>query len=113
MSDAPCVVHCQKSAHFLWPTRSRSTDDQCPYNGDERIEYVERALRGVLGAIADGLDVGGYVYWSLLDNFEWAYGYKPTFGLVAVDRTDQARAEKPSARWLGRIARANALGAGE
>ena len=82
-------------------------------NDDERIEYVERALRGVLGAIADGLDVGGYVYWSLLDNFEWAYGYKPTFGLVAVDRTDQARAEKPSARWLGRIARANALGAGE
>jgi beta-glucosidase len=78
-------------------------------NDDERVEYVERALRGVLSAIADGLDVRGYVYWSLLDNFEWAYGYKPTFGLVGVDRTSQARTEKPSARWLGRIARANAL----
>jgi len=80
------------------------TDDD-----DERIEYVERALRGVLDTIADGLDVRGYVYWSLLDNFEWAYGYKPTFGLVAVDRSTQVRTEKPSARWLGGIARANAL----
>jgi len=78
-------------------------------NDDERIEYVERALRGVLNTLADGLDVRGYVYWSLLDNFEWAYGYKPTFGLVAVDRETQVRTEKPSARWLGRIVRANAL----
>ena len=49
----------------------------------------------------------GYFYWSLLDNFEWALGYRPTFGLVAVDRETQARTVKPSARWLGEIARAN------
>jgi beta-glucosidase len=78
-------------------------------NDTERIEYVERALNGVLRAIADGLDVRGYIYWSLLDNFEWAFGYKPTFGLVAVDRATQVRTEKPSARWLGGVARANAL----
>jgi beta-glucosidase len=75
----------------------------------ERVEYVERALQGVVRCLADGIDVRGYVYWSLLDNFEWVYGYEPTFGLVAVDRTTQRRRPKPSASWLGAIARANAL----
>jgi len=75
----------------------------------ERIEFVGRALAGVLACLADGIDVRGYVYWSLLDNFEWFLGYRPTFGLVAVDRTTQARSPKPSARWLGAIAQANAL----
>ena len=75
----------------------------------ERIEYVSRALPGVAACLADGIDVRGYTYWSLLDNFEWFFGYRPTFGLVAVDRTTQARRPKPSARWLGAIARANAF----
>jgi beta-glucosidase len=75
----------------------------------ERIAYVERALRGVLACLHDGLDVRGYVYWSLLDNFEWLFGYGPTFGLVAVDRTTQHRAVKPSAAWLGGVARSNRL----
>ncbi|HUF83032.1 MAG TPA: family 1 glycosylhydrolase, partial [Acidimicrobiia bacterium] len=48
---------------------------------------------------------------SLMDNFEWALGYRPTFGLVAVDRETQTRTPKPSARWLGEIARTNRLGA--
>ena len=74
-----------------------------------RVEYVRRALAGVLACIDDGIDVGGYTYWSLLDNFEWAHGYGPTFGLIGVDRTTQDRTVKPSARWLGAIARANAI----
>ena len=72
-----------------------------------RIAYVERALAGVLRALADGVDVRGYCYWSALDNFEWALGYRPTFGIVAVDRDTQARTPKPSAHWLGEIARGN------
>jgi beta-glucosidase len=80
------------------------TDDDA-----QRIAYVERALRGVVATLADGIDVRGYVYWSLLDNFEWIFGYRPTFGLVAVDRETQARTPKPSARWLGAIARRNAV----
>jgi beta-glucosidase len=76
---------------------------------DDRIEYVTRALHGVQACLDDGIDVRGYVYWSLLDNFEWVLGYRPTFGLVAVDRTTQTRAAKASAHWLGAIARANAL----
>src|SRR5438067_7052771 len=73
----------------------------------ERIEYVERALAGVANCLADDIDVLGYTYWSALDNFEWTFGYRPTFGLVAVDRTTQARTPKPSATWPGQIARRN------
>jgi len=51
----------------------------------------------------------GYTYWSALDNFEWMLGYRPTFGLIAVDRQTQARTVKNSAVWLGNIARTNTL----
>ncbi|MGH9007263.1 MAG: glycoside hydrolase family 1 protein [Acidimicrobiales bacterium] len=75
----------------------------------DRIRYVHETLEGVLRCIADGVTVGGYLYWSLLDNFEWALGYRPHFGLVAVDRSSFARSPKPSAHWLGRVAKANQL----
>lgn len=78
-----------------------ATDDDA-----RRIAYVERALRGVAACLRDGIDVRGYTYWSAMDNFEWAFGYRPTFGLIAVDRRTQARTVKPSARWLGNVARA-------
>jgi beta-glucosidase len=80
-----------------------TTDDE------QRIRYVTGALEGVGRCLDDGLDVRGYFYWSLLDNFEWAFGYRPRFGLVAVDRTTQHRTIKPSATWLGQIARNNQL----
>jgi len=80
------------------------TDDDA-----RRIEYIKRALAGVQKCLADGVDVRGYVHWSLLDNFEWIFGYRPTFGLVAVNRDTQARTVKPSARFLGEIARRNSL----
>ncbi len=72
-----------------------------------RIEYVRRALAGVESCLKDGIDVRGYIHWSLLDNFEWNYGYRPKFGLVAVNRETQERSVKPSARYLGDIARRN------
>jgi beta-glucosidase len=76
---------------------------------DQRIEYVRRALAGVLRGLDDGLDVRGYFYWSLLDNFEWVLGYAPTFGLHAVDRETFERRAKPSAAALRDIATANRL----
>jgi beta-glucosidase len=72
-----------------------------------RIAYIERALRGVAACLRDEIDVRGYTYWSALDNFEWSLGYRPTFGLIAVNRQTQERSVKPSARWLGGVARAH------
>lgn len=73
----------------------------------KRIEYVSRALNGVANCLRDGIDVRGYCYWSVFDNFEWNLGYRPKFGLIAVDRVTQTRTPKPSASWLGEIARTN------
>jgi beta-glucosidase len=76
---------------------------------EERIAFVTRALAGVKRCIDDGIDVMGYVYWSLLDNFEWVLGYRPTFGLVEVDRRSFGRKPKPSGAWLGGVSRDNSL----
>jgi len=72
-----------------------------------RLEYYQRALQSVAGCLRDGLDVRGYFAWSAFNNYEWMLGYRPTFGLIAVDRETQKRIVKPSARWLGAVARAN------
>jgi beta-glucosidase len=80
------------------------TDDDA-----QRIAYVRTALEGVLACLDDGIDVRGYTYWSLLDNFEWAFGYGPRFGLVEVDRTTFTRTPKASARWFADVIAANAL----
>ena len=74
-----------------------------------RVEYYERALQGVRRALDDGLDIRGYTAWSAFDNFEWALGYRPTFGIIAVDRSTQERTPKPSAHLLGGVARTNRL----
>jgi beta-glucosidase len=78
------------------------TDDD-----EARIEYVARALAGVRRCLDDGIDVRGYTYWSLLDNFEWVLGYGPTFGIVEVDSESFERRPKPSAAWLGGVAVSN------
>ena len=52
----------------------------------------------------------GYTHWTLLDNFEWMAGFTMTFGLIAFDRETFERTVKPSARWLGEVARENGAG---
>jgi len=78
-------------------------------NDEARLTYTTAALAGLAAAIADGVDVRGYLHWTLLDNFEWMAGYAKTFGLIAVDPETFERTVKPSARWLGEVARANHL----
>ncbi len=77
---------------------------------DERIEFVRLHLEQVHDAIARGRDVRGFFYWSTLDNFEWNDGYRPTFGLIGVDRRTMERTPKPSLAWYGNVARTNRLG---
>ena len=67
-------------------------------------------LAGVKRCLDDGIDIRRYIHWSLLDNFEWMFGYMPKFGLMAVDRETQKRTVKPSAVMLGKIAKSNSLG---
>ncbi|MEU2655959.1 family 1 glycosylhydrolase [Streptomyces sp. NPDC007325] len=71
---------------------------------ERRIVYTERALASLAAEMQDGADVRGYLHWSALDNYEWG-SYRPTFGLIAVDRRTFARTPKPSARLLGSLAR--------
>ena len=73
----------------------------------ERIEYVVAALESLHGAIQAGVDVRGYFLWSLLDNYEWTFGYQQHFGLVSVDRSTFVRTPKPSAAFYGAVARSN------
>jgi len=69
----------------------------------ERIEFIERAVKGVHECVEDGIPVIGYLNWSLLDNFEWQLGYDQTYGLIAVDRSTQIRYPKESLNFLGNI----------
>ena len=79
------------------------------HDDSARIAYTESALRGLVRCIDDGIDVRGYIHWTLLDNFEWNAGFSKTFGLVAFDHDTFERTVKPSARWLGQVARRNEL----
>jgi imidazolonepropionase-like amidohydrolase len=82
------------------------------YCGDDdsrRIAFIDQALAGLHAAIADGVPVVGYTYWTAFDNFEWVFGFGMRFGIIGVDRSTQQRQPKPSAWHLGAIAKANAL----
>jgi beta-glucosidase len=71
----------------------------------KRASFVVRHLAELARAMDEGIDVRGYFHWSLLDNFEWADGYEPRFGLVEVDYATQERRVRDSARVYARIAR--------
>jgi beta-glucosidase len=75
----------------------------------DRISYLERHLRAAHEAIRRGVDLRGYLVWSLLDNFEWAEGYGKRFGIVYVDYATQRRVPKDSARWYREVVRRNGL----
>ncbi|GAA1920662.1 GH1 family beta-glucosidase [Streptomyces durmitorensis] len=88
------------------------TENGCSYEGiddQRRIDYLDGHLRALHRALEEGVDVRGYFVWSLMDNFEWAEGYRQRFGLVHVDFEDTAtleRTPKASYAWLRAALRA-------
>ncbi|MEU3505283.1 family 1 glycosylhydrolase, partial [Streptomyces hundungensis] len=73
----------------------------------ERTDYLERHLAACASAVRRGAPLAGYFAWSLLDNFEWAYGYDKRFGLVHVDYRTQARTIKASGHRYADLVRAH------
>lgn len=104
-SFVPCLKEVAGTGLPVYVTENGiGTDDDL-----QRVRFVARHLEALRRAMDEGVDCRGYLYWSSMDNFEWAYGYTKTFGLVAVDRDDLSRHPKASARYFGEIARANAV----
>jgi beta-glucosidase len=106
--DIPTYVTENGAAFYDPPTALGS-----PHQDPLRIAYFRDHLREVRRAIEGGVDVRGYYAWSLLDNYEWSYGYSKRFGIVHVDLERQTRTPKASARFLAEVARTNGLALGD
>ena len=78
-------------------------------NDDERIEFVTTVLKDVHKFQEENKNIIGYLYWSLLDNFEWDLGYQMNFGLVEINKNDYSRKPHKSAYWFGNISKTNNL----
>lgn len=81
----------------------------CTDNDEERFEFIESHLGELAKAIKEGAPVFGYLYWSLFDNYEWAEGFSPRFGLIEVDYETQERKIRPSAKRFAQICERGAL----
>jgi len=84
-------------------------DPEGGVDDEERVSYLDAHFRAAHKAIERGVDLRGYIVWSLLDNFEWAEGYSKRFGIVFVEYGTQRRVPKSSARWYSDVIRRNGL----
>ena len=104
-------LHSEYGFSSIFITENGASYTVPPVDGhvhdEDRRHYLELHLAQVSRAIGDGLPVDGYFVWSLLDNFEWAFGYSQRFGIVHVDYDDQTRIVKDSGRWFARVAAAH------
>jgi beta-glucosidase len=100
---APEIYITENGAAFPDTVVDGAVDDQ------QRREYLRTHLEEAHRAIQDGVKLRGYFCWSLLDNFEWSYGYSKRFGIVYVDYATQQRIVKASGKFFGEVARQNAV----
>ncbi|WP_432971904.1 GH1 family beta-glucosidase [Dactylosporangium sp. CA-233914] len=103
--DRPIYVTENGAAYDDRPDSDGGVDDP------ERIDYLRGHLAAVHEAIAAGVDLRGYFVWSLLDNFEWAFGFSRRFGLIRVDYATLERTIKASGRWYCEAIARNAIDA--
>lgn len=98
---------------YLITENGAAMDDRPDVRGfvddQDRIAYLRDHLAELLAVVNAGIPVEGYFAWSLLDNFEWAWGYTQRFGLVRVDYDTLQRIPKASAEWYARVVRDNAV----
>jgi beta-glucosidase/6-phospho-beta-glucosidase/beta-galactosidase len=123
-SGQPCPSVCSDFGWEIDPTGLRNVVTQAASYGkpvyvtengiddaddDQRPGYLRSYLGALSDTIADGVDVRGYFYWSLLDNYEWAEGFAAHFGMYSYDPVTLKRKMRPSARVYARIARTGKL----
>lgn len=107
---APSLAGAVRYAHAVTGLPILVTEHGVGIEDDKvRAAFIPAALAELKKAMDEGVPVKGYVHWSLLDNFEWTFGYRPKFGLVSVDRTSFKRTSKPSAHVLSSIAKRNGV----
>ncbi len=107
-------LHRDYAPGALYITENGSAwNDEAPIDGrvrdPRRISYLQGHLGACLDAIDAGVPLQGYFAWSLMDNFEWAWGYSKRFGMVYVDYDTQVRIPKSSAKWYSEVIRRNGL----
>ena len=99
--DVPIIVTENGAS---WPDE---VDEDGRIRDEDRYRYYHDHLSALLRARAEGADIRGYMAWSLMDNFEWAEGYKERFGLIYVDFATQQRIPKDSFEWYRKVIESN------
>lgn len=99
------LLELKKYNKPIYITENGLADNQDKY----REQFIKESLKWVHKAIESGIDVKGYMHWSLLDNFEWDKGFWPRFGLIEIDYKTLERKIRPSALEYAKICKENAL----
>jgi beta-glucosidase len=112
-----CRMHFDYSVPKLYITENGASfsdgpDEKGAIHDERRLQYLRDHFTAAQRAIQAGAPVAGYFVWSLMDNFEWAWGYQQRFGMVWVDFDTQKRTVKDSALWLRDVIAANGYHAG-
>lgn len=104
------LVEVLQRIHSLKNIPVYITENGIATNDDnERKKFIYQHLKSVLNSLEKGVDIRGYFYWSLIDNFEWNLGYKPKFGLASIEADTFDRIPKKSGFYLGKIAKSKKL----